>query len=63
MPYEPLVDPQYWRDRAEETRAKACQMHDLANKLTMLKIAEGHRRQAALLERLRDEHAGGSTNR
>jgi hypothetical protein len=60
MPYEPLIDPQYWRDRAEETLAKASQMHDLDNKLTMLKIAEGHYRQAVLMERLRDRPADNS---
>ena len=58
MPYEPLIDPQFWRDRARGTRAKARRMNDPGNKLTMLKIAEGQKRLAALLERLRDHPAG-----
>ena len=57
MPQDPLTDPLYWRNRAEKTRMRACQMNDPANKLAMLKIAEGQKRQAALLELLRDEPA------
>jgi hypothetical protein len=55
MPKGLLDDPQYWRDRAEEARARAEQIKDPDNKHIMLKIAEGHDRQAALLEKkLRD---------
>ena len=54
-----LDDPQYWKDRAEEARAKAADMKDPGNKRTMLKIAEGHERQVELLEQrvLRDSTA------
>jgi len=45
-----LDDPQYWNDRAEEARAKAADMKDPGNKRMMLKIAEGHERQAEQLE-------------
>jgi bacterioferritin (cytochrome b1) len=55
MPKRPLADPQYWRDRAEEARTRAEQIKDPDNKHIMLRIAEGHERQAALLEKqLRD---------
>jgi hypothetical protein len=50
-----IDDPQYWRDRAEEARSLASRTKDPETKHIMLRIAEGHERQAALLgKRLRD---------
>jgi DNA-binding ferritin-like protein len=46
-----LDDPQYWRDRAEEARMQADKMKDPETKHIMLRIAEGHERQAQLLEK------------
>jgi DNA-binding ferritin-like protein len=46
-----LDDPQYWRDRAEEARTRADKMKDPETKHIMLRIAEGHERQAQLLEK------------
>jgi hypothetical protein len=46
-----LDDPQYWRDRAEEARVHADQMKDPQTKHMWLRIAEGHERQAQLLEK------------
>jgi hypothetical protein len=46
-----LADPQYWRDRADEARALADQMKDPETKHIMLRVAEGHERQAELLEK------------
>jgi hypothetical protein len=57
MPDRALDDPQYWRDRAEEARAHAEQMKGPDNKHMMLRIAEGHERQAELLQRARDRLA------
>jgi len=51
MPTRRLDDPQYWRDRAEEARALADQMKDAETKHIMLRVAEGHERQAELLEK------------
>jgi hypothetical protein len=55
MPERSLDDPQYWRDRAEEARVNASRMKDPETRQMMLRIAEGHERQAALLERRRAE--------
>jgi hypothetical protein len=46
-----LDDPQYWRDRAEEARTQADKMKDPETRHIMLRIAEGHARQAQLLEK------------
>jgi DNA-binding ferritin-like protein len=46
-----LDDPQYWRDRAEEARTQADKMKDPETRHIMLRIAEGHERQAQLLEK------------
>jgi hypothetical protein len=51
MPNRLLDDPEYWRDRAEEARARADQMKDPDAKHMMLRIAEGHERQCKLLEK------------
>jgi len=48
-----LNNPQYWRDRAEEARVLADQMKDPDAKHIMLRVAEGHERQAVLLEKAR----------
>jgi hypothetical protein len=45
-----LDDPQYWRDQAKEARMRAEQTLDPDHKHMMLRIAEGHERQSALLE-------------
>ena len=47
-----LKDPQYWRDRAEEARVHADQMKAADTKHIWLRIAEGHERQAELLEKM-----------
>jgi hypothetical protein len=47
-----LVDPQYWRDRAEEARARAEQMHTAEAKLVLLRIAASYDRLAEHAERL-----------
>jgi hypothetical protein len=49
-----LRDPQYWRDRAGEDRTHAGQVQDLEMKALWLRIAQGHERQATLLERLHE---------
>jgi len=54
MPKRLLDDPQYWRDRAEEARVRADQVKDPETKHIWLRIAEGHERQAAILEKKRD---------
>jgi hypothetical protein len=46
-----LDDPHYWRDRAEEARVHADQMKDPETKHIWLRVAEGHERQAQLLEK------------
>jgi hypothetical protein len=48
-----LQDPQYWCDGAKEARVHADQVKDPEMKGLWLRIAEGHERQAVLLERLR----------
>jgi bacterioferritin (cytochrome b1) len=55
-----LDDPQYWRDRAEEARTHAEEMKDPETRHIMLKIAEGHERQAQILEK---KKAADSQNR
>jgi len=35
-----MPDAKYWRDRADEVRARADAMHDAVARQTMLKIAE-----------------------
>jgi hypothetical protein len=46
-------DPQYWLGRAEQARRHAARVKDLEIKSLWLRIADGHERQAELLERLR----------
>jgi hypothetical protein len=47
-----LHDAQYWRRRAEETRALAERMQDAHNKLLMLGIAESYEEIAKSYETL-----------
>jgi hypothetical protein len=58
-----LQDPQYRRDRAEEARTNAERMKDPDAKHMMLRIAEGHERQAKLLQRALDRDTKGSPDR
>ena len=44
--------PQFWRDRAEEARVHAERDIDGRMKDLWLRIAEGHERQATLLQRM-----------
>ena len=39
-----------WRDRAEEVRERAAEMHDVKTRDQMLKIAEGYDHLAALAD-------------
>ena len=48
MPGE--ADPQHWRDRAKEARAKADQMNDRRSKRRMLGLADFYERLAERLE-------------
>jgi hypothetical protein len=48
-----LNSPEYWRARAEESRAAADQMKDPGARETMLGIAKGFDDMAARIERLR----------
>ena len=41
-----MPDAQYWRDRAEEVRARAEAMHDPVARQTLLKIAEEYAKLA-----------------
>jgi hypothetical protein len=53
MPCEP--DPQYWRDRAKNLRAKAEHVKDPRSKRMMLGIAKAYERIAnRVTQRLRD---------
>ena len=47
----PINDPKYWRDRAEETRTRAEQMHDPNSRRRMLRIAEDYEELAKRAER------------
>jgi hypothetical protein len=48
MPTTPYFkDPEYWRQRAEESRVLAEQMSDETSKTTMLKIADDYEKLAA----------------
>jgi hypothetical protein len=42
MPASFINDPEHWRQRAEEARTIADQMHDPQSKEAMLKIAEDY---------------------
>jgi len=44
-------EPRHWRDRAEEARAMADQMHDPETKRQMREIAEGYEKLAERAER------------
>jgi hypothetical protein len=49
-------DPQHWRDRGKEARAKADQMRDRRSKRRMLGIADFYERLAERIEqRLREK--------
>jgi hypothetical protein len=41
-----MPDAQYWRDRAEEVRARAEAIHDPVARRTLLKIAEDYKKLA-----------------
>lgn len=43
-------DPKYWRERAEEARAQAEEMHDPKAKRTLLGIAESYEKLAEQAE-------------
>jgi hypothetical protein len=47
-----LMDPEYWRSRAEEARAQAVQMTDARARKTLLAIAENYEQIAEQQERL-----------
>jgi hypothetical protein len=49
-----LYDPQYWRNRAEESRAIAATMVTAEGRRTMLEIAKMHDDMAAMAERIRE---------
>jgi hypothetical protein len=63
MPNMLLNDPRYWRDRAEEARALAARLPDQYNRLMMLRVAEGRKRQAETLQRARDRLTERPPNR
>lgn len=45
-----LMDPEYWRSRAEEARAQADQMHDESTRQTLLGIADNYDQLAGQAE-------------
>jgi hypothetical protein len=45
--------PQHWRERAEEARAQASQMHDPSARRTLLEIAENYDQLAEQAETIR----------
>jgi hypothetical protein len=45
------TDPKHWRERAEEARARACEVNDPAAKRQMLGIARGYERLAERAEK------------
>jgi hypothetical protein len=45
-----IDDPGHWRQCAEEARRTADQLDDLANKKTMLEIADAYEKLATLAE-------------
>ncbi len=45
-----MADGKYWRDRAEEVRASAKQMHDPVARETLFKIAEDYEKLAERAE-------------
>ena len=51
MPASFINDPEHWRQRAEEARTIADQMHDPQSKEAMLKIAEDYERLGERAER------------
>jgi hypothetical protein len=53
-------DPEHWRDRAEEARATAEQMHDSESKRLMLGIAEDYEKLAARAENRKKSFSGGA---
>ena len=49
MPKAPAIDdPEYWSQRATESRRMADQLDDPVQKRTMLEIADGYRQLAEL---------------
>ena len=50
MPERKTNDPQYWRDRANETRVLADLIKDPESRFEMLKIAQGYDRLAICAE-------------
>jgi len=51
----PVNDPEYWRKRAEESRALADEMTDVLAKLRMLKLVQDYEELAVRAEnRLRE---------
>jgi hypothetical protein len=54
MPKPPSIDdPDYWRQRATESRRIADRLDDPAQQKTMLEIAEGYEQLAELAEKRR----------
>jgi hypothetical protein len=50
-PQDPIRDPDYWHERAAETRAKADSSYDPKTVLRLLKVAEEYDRMAERAER------------
>jgi hypothetical protein len=62
---DPIRDPNYWRERSEETRAKADAYFDPGTKAKLLKVAEEHDRMAERAEqwqRIRPPQLAASFN-
>jgi len=58
MPKAPAIDdPDYWRQRAAESRRTAQQLDDPMQKKTMLEIADGYKQLADLAEARRKSKA------
>jgi hypothetical protein len=57
--WDRLLDPQYWHDRAEEALRHAEETREREMHHLWLRIAEGHERQARMLEQERDRFADG----
>jgi hypothetical protein len=50
MTTSPINDPAYWRQRAEEARRTADQLHDPLAKKTLLEIARSYEQLSILTE-------------